>query len=57
MWAELVLLLAAPEAQGEESGVVGITSVNHRGATLAEAHGAWVAALGDLDIGRQVTAQ
>ena len=57
MWAVLVLLLAAPEAQGEESGVVGITGVNHRGATPAEAHGAWVAALGDFDIGRQVTAQ
>ena len=52
-----MLLLAAPEAQGEETGVVGITPVNHRGATPAEAHSAWVATLGDFDIGRQFTAQ
>ena len=50
-------MLTAPEPQGEETGIVGITRVEHRGAAPAEAHGAWVAALGDFDIGRQFTAQ
>ena len=52
-----MLLLKAPEPQGQETGVVAITRVDRRGAAPAEAHGAWVAALGHFDIGRQFTAQ
>ena len=50
-------MLTAPEPQGEETGVVGIPRVDHRGAAPAEAHGARVAALSHFDIGRQFTAQ
>ena len=48
-------MLIAPEPQGEETGVVGITRMVHRGAAPAETHGAWVAAFGDFDISRQFT--